>query len=377
MSSEFSSQNIIIIYGGRSGEHEVSLESAASVIRHLDPRRYRLELIGIDKEGRWFRQAQSVLADCRAGKPLHIRSAQPVLIQPGGGIFYARSKSPNAELLPLTGDLVFPVLHGTFGEDGSIQGLLDMLGIAYVGSGVLGSSLSMDKEKTKQVWMQDGLPVIPYKVFQTSNGDDIPSGSKLEDLWRTWTQALGQPLFIKPARLGSSVGISRATNSQELLAGLKEALLYDHKVLIETAVQARELETSVLGNLKPRVFPPGEVKPNHEFYDYEAKYLDPEGAQLLIPAPVPEDVVARIKGLAIRAYKAAEARGLARVDFFYDEEQDKLYLNEINTMPGFTSISMYPKLAEAGGLPYAALIDELITLAREEFARRDALSYSR
>ena len=375
MSSAQSSQSIIVVYGGKSGEHEVSLMSAASVLRHLDPKKYRIELVGIDHDGRWYRQPQTVLSDCRAGKDLALRTDQPVVAQLGGGFFYSKTKTQLSELVPLQGEVVFPVLHGTYGEDGTIQGLLDMLGIAYVGSGVLGSSLGMDKEKAKQIWQTEGLPVVPYRVFQSTGPDEVPGFSKIEDLWRIWSSALGTTLFVKPARAGSSVGISRAGSAKELETALRAALRFDHKLIIEAAVHAREIETSVLGNLNPRSFPPGEVKPNHEFYDYDAKYIDPDGALLLVPAPIPEEVAIRIRDIAVRAYRSAEARGLARVDFFYEEETDRVYLNEINTLPGFTHISMYPKMCEAGGLSYSNLLDELIVLAREEFLRKESLSY--
>ncbi len=366
-------KNIIVIYGGRSGEHEVSIRSAISVVQNLSRELYTLSLIGITKNGLWYYQPDKVVKTCLTEGVLEIQEKYPVSLVPGKGVYRTDSKNT---LVPVPADVFFPVLHGTFGEDGTIQGLFDMMGIPYVGSGVLSSSLCMDKEKIKQIWEHDKLPIIPFKTFFAKNSNDLPNQSRIQDLWRTWTAQLGEPLFVKPARAGSSVGISKVFNAGQLETALELALSYDTKVIIESAMKARELECSVVGNLKPRAFVPGEVVPHHEFYDYEAKYIDPNGAALLIPAPIPEDVSIRVRDLAIRAYRSAHCRGLGRVDFFYHPEKDALYLNELNTMPGFTSISMFSKMCEHGGLSYPELLSELISYAEEEFRVRSAIRYS-
>jgi D-alanine-D-alanine ligase len=363
---------LVIICGGKSSEHEISLLSAGSVLRNADPKRYQIELIAIDQDGNWFYQPSSEVKKVLKGKAISIQKNYPVGALPLQGLFYIDQQGDRQ---PIPAQVVFPVLHGTNGEDGTIQGFLDMVRLPYVGSGVLGSSLGMDKEKMKQVWEQAGLPVVPYKTYMLLKSDELPSQSKIEDMWRHWTNQLGTPVFIKPARAGSSIGISRAHEYKEFQQGFYKALEYDSKILIESSVNAREIECSVIGNTLPRAFVPGEVKTSHSFYDYEAKYMDPNGAELFIPASLPQEVVLRIKDLAVRAFRACEARGLARVDFFYDEEHDKIYLNEINTMPGFTQISMFSKMCEAGGLGYKDIIDELVELALEESNRKTQLSY--
>lgn len=365
---------LVIICGGKSSEHEISLLSAASVLRNADLDRYKIELIAIDQEGFWFYQSPSAVKKIINGKDISIQKKYPVGAIPSKGLFYLNNQGTQVEI---PAQVVFPILHGSNGEDGTIQGFLEMVMLPYVGSGVLGSSLGMDKEKIKQVWEQSGLPIVPYKTFIQLKMDDLPTESKIEDMWRHWTQQLGIPLFIKPSRAGSSVGISQANQVKEFQEGFYKALQYDSKILIESSVKAREIECSVMGNTLPRAFVPGEVKTSHSFYDYEAKYLDPLGAELFIPASLPQEVVLRIKDLAVRAYRACEARGLARVDFFYDGENDRIYLNEINTMPGFTQISMFSKMCEAGGLAYKEIINELIDLALEEFDKKARLNYTR
>lgn len=363
---------VLILYGGRSGEHEVSCLSAASVLRHLNPRRYTPLLCGITREGHWFLQEDSRVQAVLHGADLQVHPGAEVSIVPAKGF------QAGGALLDL--DMVFPVLHGTFGEDGTVQGLFEMTGVPYVGSGVLGSSLGMDKEKAKQVWQYEGIPVVPFRSFVPEDHrearGDIPEKT-LRRLWQEWTAALQVPLFVKPARAGSSVGITKVHSFQELAPAMKTALSFDSKVLIEKAVTSKEIECSVVGNLAPRAFIPGEVEPHHEFYDYEAKYIDPDGAALIIPARIPEKDQHRIMELAVRAYRACEARGLARVDFFFHEDRGELYLNEINTMPGFTHISMFSKMCEAGGLEYSAVLDELIALGLQEFTRRNTLQYTR
>ncbi|AFG37773.1 D-alanine--D-alanine ligase family protein [Spirochaeta africana] len=354
-----------IIYGGRSGEHDVSCVSAASVLRWIDRSRFEPVPIGIDRSGSWY--LQSIPDDIHSdGHPLAVAvpGQGAIGFQPGSGL------TCNGRSLDI--DIVFPVLHGTFGEDGTIQGLLDMLDLAYVGSGVLGSSLSMDKVLTKQIWEQHGLPVVPYIALQHHHY----LGDPARQLDRIIHQ-LELPVFIKPARGGSSVGVHKAHDRQELENCLADAFRYDTKLILEKSVTATEIECSVLGNREPEVFPPASITPTHEYYDYEAKYQDPDGAHFSLPADIPAHVADRISQLALKAFVAVEARGLSRVDFFYSEQTGELYLNEINTMPGFTAISLFPRMCEHGGLPYQQLITRLIELAREEHTLRDSLRYSR
>ncbi len=357
---------VAILYGGKSGEHEVSLRSAASVIRHLD-RKHQVQLIGITKTGAWHLQPDSVLATClEGGEALELRSNAPsVLVVPGTGlrVYGARGSAD----LPL--DVVFPVLHGTFGEDGTIQGLLECADVAYVGADVLGSAVGMDKEIAKSLWQAAGLPVVPSI---TARQKDV---ANIEDLATAVEQQFGWPVFVKPARCGSSVGAAKAANRSDLKTTLIDALVFDTKVLIEPFISAREIECSVLGNGTARAFPPGELIPSHEFYDYEAKYIDPDGARIVIPAQIHEETATRIKDIALTAYATAGLSGMARVDFFIDKTDGTVYLNEANTIPGFTSISMYPMMCEAGGLPYSSLLDELLDLAIEKKKSRATLKY--
>jgi len=359
---------LAILYGGKSGEHEVSLRSAASVIRHLD-RSHKLHLIGITKTGSWHLQPDSVLASCLEGDdPLELRADGPaVLAVPGTGlrVYGARGSAD----LPL--DAVFPVLHGTFGEDGTIQGLLECANLAYVGADVLGSAIGMDKEISKALWREAGLPVVP-SIAASARDTDKPDALAAEIERR-----FGWPVFVKPARCGSSVGASKAGSPADLKTALREALSFDTKALVEPFISAREIECSVLGDDEPRAFPPGELIPSHEFYDYEAKYIDPDGARIVIPAQLDESVARRVMEIAVSAFKSAGLSGMARVDFFIDKKDGALYLNEANTIPGFTSISMYPMMCEAGGLPYPALLDELIALAAKRKKTRAALRYDR
>lgn len=350
-------ENIVILYGGKSGEHEVSLRSAASVLQNLDKSKYSVHLIGVSKEGLWFYQTdpESYLDE----EVLPLKTDYPASIQPGRGFFV------NGEEIKC--DVVFPVVHGTQGEDGAIPGLLEVAEKAYVGSGILGSSLSLDKEKVKKIWESEGIPVVPYTAFNKIDKIDYDSV----------IQQLSLPIFVKPARTGSSVGVSKAENIKELKSAVKKAFLFDSKVILESSIDAREIECSVIGNYIAKAYVPGEIRPkHHKFYDYDAKYIDPDGAQLIIPAEAPEAVLNEIKEIAETAYLLAEARGMSRVDFFLDKNNGKIYLNEINTIPGFTSISMFAKMCEAGGLTYSKLLDELITLAKELFKERESLKYS-
>jgi D-alanine-D-alanine ligase len=316
-----------VIRGGRSGEHEVSLRSAESVLNAIDRDRYDVVPITITHEGRW----------------------EPFAISP----------EPGAQPL----DVVFPVLHGTFGEDGTIQGLFEMANLPYVGAGVLGSSVGMDKDVMKRLLRNAGLPIVDYWVLL---------GSELDSFLQKEMNRLPYPVFVKPANLGSSVGITKAHAAEELPAALQTAAEYDRKIVVERGVDAREIEISVLGNDDPISSVPGEIIPSREFYDYNAKYVD-DNSGLLIPAPVSGAQVKEVQQLASAAFKVLECSGMARVDLFLERSTGKFYVNEINTLPGFTSISMYPKLWAASGLPYPQLIDRLITLAIERHAEKNKL----
>jgi D-alanine-D-alanine ligase len=353
------SPTVCILYGGRSGEYEVSCRSAASVAGNLDPRRYRQVLIGIDKNGRWHLQRKARFRRASYGQSLEVVPAsKPVSVVPGQGLAQ--------DCQPIPADVVFPVLHGTFGEDGTVQGLLETADLPYVGAGVLGSSLAMDKEKSKEIWRQSGLPVVDFLVVRDSSEKSAAAVLKRLQL----------PLFVKPATAGSSVGISKVHSEEQLRPAIAEALGFDVKAMVEGAVDAREIECAVLGNESPEAFAPGEILPNHEFYSYEAKYIDPAGATLELPADLPEKTSREIRRLAVAAFRAVECSGMARVDFFLERGSGRILLNEINTIPGFTNISMYPKMCEASGLPYPKLLDRLIRLALERHRRRRSLRYS-
>ncbi|HAE21158.1 MAG TPA: D-alanine--D-alanine ligase A [Spirochaetaceae bacterium] len=359
---------IAILYGGKSGEHEVSLASAASVVRELKSE-HKLTLIGISKAGTWILQPDSIAQDAKDGaEALDLRTNGPeVLIAPGEGFRVYGSHGASK----LSVDLVFPVLHGTFGEDGTVQGLLECAALPYVGADVQGSALGMDKDTAKRLWQFHGLTVVPFLSVEATDDEG------LLELRAEAEARFGWPMFVKPSRAGSSVGASRIVSAAAWLPALRDALRYDSKVLVEPFVEARELECSVLGNGVPRAFDPGEIVPSHEFYDYDAKYLDPNGAELLIPAPLETALKDELRSTAIKAYQILGLRGMARVDFFMDKKSGKLYLNELNTIPGFTSISMFPKMCEAGGLAYPELLDELIRLALERHYEKSALSYRR
>ena len=317
---------VAVLYGGRTGEHEVSLNSAESVIRAMDPARYVVERILITKEGRWQPRAISP--------------------EPGG--------NPGI-------DVVFPVLHGTFGEDGTVQGLLELADLPYVGAGVLASAASMDKDVMKKLFASAGLPVAEYVVYESDAAPAIP---------------FGYPVFVKPANLGSSVGISKVKSAADLDAALRLAGEFDHKVIVERGITGREFECSVLGNQDPKASVPCEILPSREFYDYEDKYLLNK-ARTVVPADLTPEQTGEIQRLAIACYRAVGCEGMARVDFLSETATGKFFINEINTIPGFTSISMYPKMWEASGLPYSALIDRLIALAMERHQARRSLRYSR
>ena len=395
-----------ILFGGRSGEHEVSLLSAASVLDAIDKEQYEVVPIGITKEGRWVTagRAEQLLRSNNIGQgheerhlragdpdytpgaavlakgesvvvppvPVHSTTGAMTSFEPDGGAAMARRWTDNV----IKVDVVFPVLHGTFGEDGTIQGLLELADIAYVGAGVLGSAAGMDKDVMKQLFRSAGLPLVKHVTVLRRDWERDPR--KVQRLVET---KLKYPVFVKPANLGSSVGISKAHNHQELPAAINTAAEFDRKIVIEQGVggkkhKARELECSVLGNDEPVASLPGEVVPGKEFYDYAAKYLE-EGSQLIIPAKLTKAQTRQVQEMAVGAFRAVDCAGLARVDFLMDPQTKKIYLNEINTMPGFTAISMYPKLWAASGVSYPELIHRLIQLALERHEDKQRNKYSR
>jgi D-alanine-D-alanine ligase len=358
-----------ILFGGRSGEHEVSLASARSILEHIDRGRYEVVPIGVTKQGEWI----------VGGDPLHTLSAglssdgspAALLADPSRrGLWNLQAAESETEERAITAvrlarlDVVFPVLHGTYGEDGTVQGLLELAGVPYVGSGVLGSALAMDKAVANDVFRAHGLPVAPYIVVRRMAWQQRPA-AVLEDI----EAALSYPIFVKPANLGSSVGISKAHDRGELPSALDLAARYDRKLVIQQGIEAREIEVSVLGNDDPIASVPGEVIPSREFYDYRAKYID-EDSELVIPAQLDEQTTQRVRQMAVAAYKALDCAGMARADFLLEKPTGKLWVNELNTIPGFTQISMYPKLWGATGISYPELIDRLIELAIERFEDR-------
>lgn len=353
---------VCVLYGGKSGEHEVSLRSAASVAKNLDPEKYEIAAVGIDKSGRWFLQGKLTTKSGPEGNSLLVADTSRIVsCVPGEGLFAGGRRLDVA--------CAFPVLHGTYGEDGTVQGLLELAGIPYVGAGVLASSVSLDKEKTKCLWRDAGLPVLEFSVV----GARHAPAERLEAARR-----VGFPVFVKPCSAGSSLGASRARTEGDLDGAIQEALRYDTRALVERFVDAREIECSVIGNHSPRAFLPGEVVPSqaHPFYDYEAKYTDPDGAALVAPARLPPEVQDRVMRMAEAAYGAVGCEGMARIDFFLIKDSGGIVLNEINTIPGFTSISMFPRMCETSGLSYGKLLDTLIDLAMERDRERASVSYS-
>jgi len=353
-----------LIFGGRSGEHEVSLASSNSVMTHLDPEKYEIVPLGITKEGSWLlgtKPSQLIAAAqeaATAGQAAPLTTAVTLTGDP-----------TIRQLIPVQGgsdlggqgalDVIFPVLHGTYGEDGSLQGLLDMANIPYVGCGVLGAALGMDKEKMKMIFQAVGLPIVDYLVFRRNEWERAQE-QMLDDVERR----VGYPNFVKPANLGSSVGINKAHNRQELAEAIRVAAEYDRKIVVEHGINCREFEVAVLGNDEPLASVVGEIVSSNEFYDYRAKYIDGK-SRAIIPADIPQDSAEEIRRQAVKAFAALDLNGLARVDFFMERETGQVYINEVNTMPGFTEISMYPKLWEASGLPYPQLLNRLIELAIE------------
>jgi D-alanine-D-alanine ligase len=350
-----------LIFGGRSAEHEVSLLSAQGVMQAIDKDKYEIVPIGITKQGRWL----------ASGDPWKALSSG-VMTESNPAALLAEPSPHGLMRLEETGqgrgltavqlsqiDVLFPILHGPYGEDGTVQGLAELAGIAYVGAGVAASAVGMDKALFKEIMRAHGLPIVPHLVIKRLAWEEEP-----EPVLDQIEGQIGYACFVKPANLGSSVGINKASDRSELRAAMDEAARYDRKLIVEGAVDAREIEVSVLGNDSPIASIPGEIVPCNEFYDYAAKYVD-QGSQLLIPAPIPPETAERARQVAIQAYQAIDCAGMARVDFLLDRQGGQLYLNELNTIPGFTPISMYPKLWEASGISYSELIDRLIELALE------------
>ena len=392
-----------VLFGGRSGEHEVSLLSAASVFNAIDNNKYEVVPIGITKEGHWVTAADAerlLRGEFAHHQERHLRAGDPettpaaavlaqgesVVVppepQPGGSLTAFQTDAASHSLArraadrAINVDIIFPVLHGTFGEDGTIQGLLELADMPYVGAGVLGSAAGMDKDVMKALFRAAGLPIV--KHVTVLRGDWEAEPRKVQKLVES---KLKYPVFVKPANLGSSVGISKAHDRKELGPGIAEAAKFDRKIVIEQGVgggrqKGREIECSVLGNDRPEASVPGEIVPSKEFYDYGAKYLD-EGSELIIPAKLSKTETKTVQQLAIGAFKAVDCSGLARVDFLMEPKSRKIYLNEINTMPGFTAISMYPKLWAASGLSYPALIEKLIKLGLERHEEKKKNQYSR
>jgi D-alanine-D-alanine ligase len=357
-----------ILFGGRSAEHEVSLQSAKNIIDAIDTNKYEVVLIGIDKRGQWHlnKERHFLLPAVESGLPELPEKGENLALVPGKEAEQLVALSGEKRLGRL--DVVFPVLHGPFGEDGTVQGLLKLANVAFVGAGVLGSAVGMDKDVMKRLLRDAGIPIVRFIAAIRYSSKQIAFDE---------AQArLGLPLFVKPANLGSSVGISRVRDREEFERAVREAFRYDQKILIEECIKGREIECSVLGNDKPIASVPGEILPRHEFYSYEAKYLDENGAVLEIPAKLPPETSERIRQLATKTFTVLCCEGMARVDFFL-RNGEEIIVNEINTIPGFTRISMYPKLWEATGISYSELIDRLIKLALERFQREQRLKTDR
>ncbi len=374
-----------MLFGGRSSEHEISLRSALTVMTAMDPGRYEAVPIGIGRDGRWYleQDALKVLAEKTPHLAALSAGSTEVTLLPhpdSRELVPAPSRSAGASgeleavarAIPGPLDVVFPVLHGTYGEDGTVQGLLELAGIPYVGAGVLGSAIGMDKDTQKRLLRDAGVPVVKYASITHAEFDGHPG------LAARHARKLGYPLFVKPNALGSSIGTAKVKRQSELKPALEDAFQYDRKALIEAACIGREFECAVLGNDRPEASLPGEVivKPGYEFYSYQSKYVDPDGAEVKIPANLPRATARRVRESAVAAFKALSLRGMARVDFLASRDLRRIYVSEVNTIPGFTAISMYPKLWEASGLLLPKLIDRLIELAVEEHRERAALKFT-
>jgi D-alanine-D-alanine ligase len=370
-----------VLFGGRSSEHEISLRSALTVMSAMDPGKYEIVPIGIDRSGKWYLEQDAIkvlTAKTEHLGALDSHGTQVTLLPhpDSRALVPAPSNDKSAAVarpepgLGATLDAVFPVLHGTYGEDGTVQGLLELAGVPYVGAGVLGSAIGMDKDAQKRLLRDAGVPVLRYNPITRREYTEKPS------LAAKMARALGYPVFVKPNARGSSVGVSKVKKQAELKAALDDAFEYDRKALIEEACEGREIECSVLGNDRPEASLPGEIiiKRGHDFYSYESKYVDPDGSATKIPADLPRAAIKKFQQISIAAFRALDLRGMARVDFLTTRDLKRIYVNEVNTVPGFTSISMYPKLWEASGLPLPKLIDRLIELAIEEHDERAALS---
>lgn len=348
-------KRIGIIFGGRSGEHEVSLLSAASVIRAIDKEKYNLLYIGITKGGQWMVVPRVFAGDKSGGRDITADVIE-------NGTWEKAATEMNPWNLKNNIDFALPIMHGPYCEDGRIQGLLEMLDIPYGGCGVLASALAMDKAVSKEIFIHNGLPVCQYQLVTNVDIDKDKEGTidKIE-------KAVGYPCFVKPANMGSSVGISKAVNRRELEEALKLALHHDKRIVVEEYIDCREIETGILGNENPKAAAVGEILPSAEFYDYNAKYCDGGASKLCIPADLSDDVTEQIRRMAVKAYRAVDGEGFARVDFFIDKKTGKIYLNEINTIPGFTKFSMFPLLWEAAGVKYGETIERIVELGYERY----------
>ncbi len=355
-----------ILCGGKSVEHEVSLTSAKSVVDALDKEKYEIHIIGIDKSGAWhLRDSSQFLRHAEDPKLIHLSGDKKTVALIPRDERKEIVSFTHDQFGPALGlDVIFPILHGTYGEDGTVQGLLKMAQVPFVGAGVLSSAIGMDKDVMKRLLQQAGIPTARFITLHSHHKDSV---SFLEI-----NEKFGLPFFIKPANLGSSVGISKVKSKEAFLPALDNAFRFDRKIIIEEFISGREIECSVLGNEYPLASLPGELIPTHEFYSYEAKYVDPEGAHFKIPVDLPEEMILKIQKMAVEAYQALCCEGMARVDFFL-KTNGELFINEINTIPGFTKISMYPKLWEASGMPYSELLDRLIQLAVDRFDKEKKL----
>ena len=358
---------IAVLFGGQSDEHDVSIRSAQTVMNAIDPERYEPVPVGITREGEWIVEGDPMAALVQASEELSLSDGDG---DGGDALGAVEAMTPVAGAMALAGgerepvDVVFPVLHGPFGEDGSVQGMLEVAGVPYVGSGVLGSAVAMDKAMAKQVLTQAGIPQLPWQLVTRR---DIQDHADL--VVDRIAETIGFPVFTKPANLGSSVGIAKPSTRDDLVAALHEAAYYDRRVVVERGIDAREIELAVLGNEDPIASVAGEIVPRGGFYDYAAKYLD-DSTELIVPAKLDHSLLGYLQEMAIDAFKALDLAGLARADFFVERGTDHIYLNEVNTLPGFTSISMYPMLWEASGIPIAELIDRLVGLALDRHGDR-------
>jgi D-alanine-D-alanine ligase len=355
-----------VLYGGRSGEHDVSLCSAASVFSALDRKKYKVTAIGIARDGRWYVQENpQIIPDKDFGRKLALKKSGMWLVnhfEQKNKLHLYDFKNKNKEVIV---DVVIPVLHGTFGEDGTLQGLLELAMVPYVGADVIGSAVGIDKDIAKRLLKEAGIPVVPSI---TVNKPNWQYNAKI--IIKEALAKLGLPLFVKPVCTGSSVGVKKVKKKELLAKAMGFAFQFDTRVMIEKAIDCREIECAVLGNENPTASVPGEIIPYHEFYSYEAKYIDPNGAALIIPADIDKTLAGKIRKIAVEGYMALGCSSMARVDFFLDKKTNKFYLNEINTLPGFTSISMYPKLWDATGLKYNDLLDKLIALALDRHKKK-------